>query len=106
MSIVASPSLLAAHLAAQAVAATAAPAPTSIAAEVNRIEAALSLALHSVQTHYDADVAAVKTATANDLAAFKSKWSAFKANVGKLVASHSAALGAGAAAALVIRHFV
>ncbi len=102
-----SPAAVASHAATVAVAATTPPALSAdVAAEVNRIEAALSLALHSVQTQYDADVVKVKAEAAKLVADVKSTWNAVKANVGKLIASHSAAAGVGAGALAVIKHFL
>jgi hypothetical protein len=68
---------------------------TAAPGELNAIEAKLSLYLHEVETRYEADVAKVK-----------STFSALKANVGKLLASHVVAGGLGAVVSAIVKHYL
>lgn len=91
---------------ATAAAAVAAVAPidetgltVSAKADLNAIEGKLSVFLHEIETRYEADLAKVK-----------STFSAVKANIGKLIASHLVAGAAGAAGSTtitaLIKHFL
>lgn len=73
-----------------------------VAAEINRIEGQLSLMVADVQNSYEVEKAKIEGEYAKLTAAF----SAVKAHIGKLVASHLFAGGVGAVGVAVVKHFL